>query len=96
VAGTVTIDEASTTTFDPSGYSLLGQEVQITAPPTCAASSSEGSMPVHAWRERLAGIDPLHRHPRRLVRARIRLGEVHRYRLMRLPPEPGRGPAGGR
>jgi WD40-like Beta Propeller Repeat len=37
VAGTVTIDEGSTTTADPSGYSLLGHEVQITAPDASAA-----------------------------------------------------------
>jgi virginiamycin B lyase len=38
VAGTVTIDEGATTTPDPSGYSLLGQEVQISAPTATAAS----------------------------------------------------------
>jgi archaellum component FlaF (FlaF/FlaG flagellin family) len=30
--GTVKIDEGATTTGDPAGYNLLGQEVQITAP----------------------------------------------------------------
>ena len=37
LAGTVTIDEVAATTPDPSGYSLLGQEVQITAPSASAA-----------------------------------------------------------
>ena len=37
-AGTVTIDEGSTTTPDPSGYSLLGDEVQISAPSATPAS----------------------------------------------------------
>lgn len=37
VAGTVTIDEGTTTTGDPGSYSLLGQEVQITAPVASAA-----------------------------------------------------------
>jgi streptogramin lyase/lysophospholipase L1-like esterase len=37
VAGTVTIDEGSTTTPAPSGYSLLGQQVEITAPDASAA-----------------------------------------------------------
>jgi Tol biopolymer transport system component len=38
VAGTVTIEEGSTTTSDPSGYSLLSHEVQIDAPTASAAS----------------------------------------------------------
>jgi uncharacterized protein YjiK len=37
VAGTVTIDEGLTTTPDPGGYSLLGQQVVITAPAASAA-----------------------------------------------------------
>jgi hypothetical protein len=37
VAGQVTIAETSTTTPDPIGYSLLGQQVQITAPVASAA-----------------------------------------------------------
>ena len=37
VAGTVTIDEGDTTSSTPPGYSLLGQEVVITAPDASAA-----------------------------------------------------------
>jgi hypothetical protein len=37
-AGQVTIQEGTTTTPNPSGYSLLGQQVQITAPTASAAS----------------------------------------------------------
>jgi hypothetical protein len=37
VAGTVTIDEGSTTTPTPTGYSLVGQQVEISAPDASAA-----------------------------------------------------------
>jgi len=37
VAGTVTIDEGSTTTTTPTGYSLVGQQVEIDAPDASAA-----------------------------------------------------------
>jgi probable HAF family extracellular repeat protein len=36
-AGTVSIEEGSTTTQDPSGYSLLGEQIVITAPAATAA-----------------------------------------------------------
>jgi virginiamycin B lyase len=37
IAGMVTVVEGATTTPDPSGYSLVGQEVQLTAPDASAA-----------------------------------------------------------
>ncbi len=37
VAGTVTIDEGSATTPDPSGYSIFGQQIEIAAPPASTA-----------------------------------------------------------
>ena len=48
LAGTVTIDEVAATTPDPSGYSLLGQEVQITAPSASAADPLVLEFRLHA------------------------------------------------